>query len=193
TYTVNATVTDSNAKKAFKLATITISPLALTDTVSGPTTGTVGTAVTFTVVASGGTAPYTFSWTATGGSPATGTGASFTTTYNVKGPYVVNAPVTDGNAAKAFKTASIVISPFALADTVSGPATGTVGTAVTFTAAATGGTAPYTFSWTAVGGNPASGTGASFSTTYNVKGTYTVNATVTDSNAKKAFKLATIV
>src|SRR4029077_11868801 len=141
----------------------------------------------------GGTAPYTFAWTATGGSPASGTGASFTVSYAVKGTYTVNATVTDSNAKKAFALATIVISPLALADTVSGPATGTVGTAVTFTAAATGGTAPYTFSWTAVGGSPASGSGASFTTTYNVKGSYTDNATVTDSNAKKAFKLATIV
>ncbi len=192
TYVVNATVTDFNAKKAFKTASITINPLPLADTVSGPTSGTVGIAVTFNAAGTGGTAPYTFSWTAVGGSPASGSGASFTTTYSVKGTYTVNATVTDFNGAKAFKTASITINPLALADTVTGPTSGTVGTAVTFNAAATGGTTPYTFSWTAVGGSPASGTGASFTTTYSVKGTYVVNATVTDFNAKKAFKTAVI-
>ncbi|TMI19997.1 PKD domain-containing protein, partial [Candidatus Bathyarchaeota archaeon] len=192
TYIVNATVTDFNGAKAFKLASITINPLPLADTVTGPASGTVGTSVTFNAAATGGTTPYTFTWTAVGGSPASGSGASFTTTYSVKGTYVVNATVTDFNGAKAFKTASITVNPLPLADTVTGPATGTVGTAVTFNAAATGGTTPYTFTWTAVGGNPASGSGASFTTTYSVKGTYTVNATVTDFNAKKAFKLATI-
>src|SRR5207249_3334500 len=190
TYVVNATVTDFNGAKAFKTASITINPLPLADTVTGPTSGTVGTAVTFNAAATGGTTPYTFSWTAVGGSPASGTGTSFITTYSVKGTYTVNATVTDFNGVKAFKTASITINPLPLADTVTGPASGTVGTAVTFNVAATGGTTPYTFTWTAVGGNPASGSGTSFTTTYGVKGTYVVNATVTDFNGAKAFKTA---
>src|SRR5205807_672860 len=132
--TVSVTITDSNARTATASATININAQPLVATNTGPTTGTVGTAVTFTASATGGTAPYTFSWTATGGTPATGTGASFTTTYNVKGTHVVNATVTDSNGVHAFKTASIVISPLALVVTVTGPTTGTVGTAVTFTA-----------------------------------------------------------
>src|SRR5439155_746845 len=243
-YVVNATVTDFNGAKAFKTATITISSTPPAVTVTGPSTGTIGTAVTFNAAATGGTTPYTFTWTAVGGNPASGSGTSFTTTYSVKGTYVVNATVTDFNGAKAFKTASITINPLPLADTVTGPASGTVasfttpysvkgtyavnatvsdfngvkafktasitinplplgdtvtgpasgtvGTAVTFNAAATGGTTPYTFSWTAVGGNPSSGSGTSFTTTYGVKGTYVVNATVTDFNGAKAFKTASI-
>src|SRR5207249_6193437 len=192
TYIVNATVTDFNGAKAFKTASITINPLPLTVAVTGPTSGTVGTSVTFQASAGGGTTPYTFTWTAVGGSPASGSGTSFTTTYSVKGTYLVNATVTDFNAKKAFKTASITINPLPLADTVTGPASGTVGTSVTFNAAATGGTTPYTFTWTAVGGSPASGSGASFTTTYSVKGTYTVNATVTDFNGARASKTTTI-
>src|SRR5260370_370396 len=72
------------------------------------------------------------------------------------------------------------------------PSSGTVGTAVTFTATGSGGTAPYTFSWTAIGGNPASGTGASFTTTYTTKGSKTVSVTITDSNARTATASATI-
>src|SRR5256712_4440551 len=151
TFTVKVNITDSSTpthQTSTVTTTITVLPTPLADTVSGPTSGTVGTSVTFTVAANGGTQPYTFSWTATGGSPASGTGTSFTTTYSLKGPYVVNATVTDFNGAKAFKTASITISATPPSVTVTGPASGTVGTSVTFNAAATGGTSPYTFAWT---------------------------------------------
>src|SRR5207253_9933594 len=134
---VNATVTNFNAEKAFNTATITVNPLPLADTVTGPAAGTVGTAVTFNAAATGGTTPYTFTWTAVGGNPASGSGASFTTTYSVKGTYVVNATVTDFNGAKAFKTASITINPLALADSISGPSSGIVGTSVSYRVSAT--------------------------------------------------------
>src|SRR5207249_10110855 len=135
------------------------SPRARTST--GPSARTVGTSFRFHGAGTSGTTPYTFTWTAVGGNPSAGSGTSFTTTYSVKGSYVVNATVTDFNAKKAFKAGTITISSTPPSVTVTGPSTGTVGTAVTFNAAATGGTTPYTFTWTAVGGNPASGSGTS--------------------------------
>jgi len=160
--------------------------------IAGPTTGTVGTAVTFTATGSGGTTAYTFAWTATGGTPASGTGASFSTTYSVKGAKTVSVTITDANTATSTASATISISTTLLGVTVTGPTTGTAGTAVTFTATATGGTSPFTFAWTATGGTPASGSGASFSTTYSVKGTKTVSVTVTDANTATATASATI-
>src|SRR5207302_4504309 len=50
----------------------------------------------------------------------------------------------------------------------------------------------YSFSWTAIGGSPSSGTGSSLSTTYSSPVTYTVSVTVTDANAKTATASTTI-
>src|SRR5437660_330700 len=183
TYTVTVTVTDANGMIATIPAGILVNPLTLAVTISGPTTGTVGTAVTFTATGSGGTTPYTFAWTATGGSPASGTGASFSTTYNVKGTYTVSVTITDSNARTATASASIVISPLALTtDFTFSPTTVTPGSPTTFTATATGGTSPYTFAWNF--GDGTTGTGSPVSHTYATSGPFTVTLTTTDSNAK---------
>ncbi len=59
----------------------------------------VGANVSFSAVdASTGVAVNTATWTATGGTPSTGTGATFTTRYSVPGTYIV----TPRNAAYAF-------------------------------------------------------------------------------------------
>src|SRR6266704_3955925 len=195
-FSVVLNVTDSSTPVKFAVAThtATVTPLALVVGITGPTTGTVGTAVTFTAAASGGTTAYSFAWTATGGTPASGTGASFSTTYNVKGTRTVSVIVTDANAKTASASATITIAPLTLGVTIAGPTTGSSGTAVTFTATVTGGTTPYSFAWTATGGSPASGTGVSFTTTYTVTTTttFTVSVTATDGNAATATASTTI-
>ncbi|MCS7240333.1 MAG: PKD domain-containing protein [Candidatus Bipolaricaulota bacterium] len=63
---------------------------------------------------------------------------------------------------------------------ISGPPTATVGTPVTFTATATGGTAPYTYMWSVGGAGP------SITYTFSAAGSYTVAVTVVDSCGKQA-------
>src|SRR4029077_2075995 len=109
------------AKTATASATITISPLALVATITCPASGTVNSAVSCTASATGGTTPYTFAWTATGGTPASGTGTSFSTTYSTKGSKTISVTVTDGNAISNTKSATVTINPLALTVTVSGP------------------------------------------------------------------------
>src|SRR5438093_1580465 len=154
-------------------------------------TATSGKPVTCNASATGGTAPFTFSWSAPGGSPAIGTGASFTTTYATKGNRTVNATVTDANNARKFVLTTISVGGQPIVVTISQGATATVGKPVTFTASATGGTGPYTFAWSAPGGGPATGTGASFTVTYSTSGSKTITANATDANAVKASQTLT--
>src|SRR5207249_5071781 len=135
---------------------------------------------------------FTFSWSAPGGNPATGTGASYTTTYATKGTFVVNATATDENNAKKSATASVVVAGQPIIVTVN-CGSATAGKPVTCNASATGGTSPYTFAWSAPGGSPATGSGASFTVTYAAKGTFVVNATATDLNNAKKSQTASIV
>src|SRR3989449_7327570 len=131
----------------------------------------------------GGTQPYTFSWYALGGSPeaGAGTGSSFTTTFATKGTYTVNVTVTDSFGANrsGSLTITVVAQPLTIALNCG---TATAGEPVNCNATVTGGTSPYTITWSAISGTPSTGTGNSFTTTFAVKGTYTVSASVTDAN-----------
>jgi hypothetical protein len=202
-YNVSATVTDSKGHSATYMVTIVIAP-APGVTISGtlPATGTVGTAYTGSLTASGGATPY--SWTVTG--LPTGVTPSGTTTATVTaagtptaaGTFSVTATVTDANSKTATYTVSVVISPappLAISGTLA--ATGTVNTAYSGSLMATGGTSPY--SWT-ITGLPTGlmYTGAS-TATVSISGKpttaarYPVVATVTDSKAATATYNVTIV
>jgi PKD repeat protein len=191
-YTVTLTVRDANAVTVTVTHVVSVSAQNLVVNIACPASGTVGTAVTCSATSSGGTSPVTFSWSAPGGSPSSGTGSSFSTTYNVKGSKTITVTGTDSSspAKTATASATVTINPLALAVVIGGPSSGTVGTAVTFSANATGGTAPYTFSWTF--GDGSSGTGNMVSHTYSTKGTYTVTVTVRDANSASATASKTI-
>ena len=162
-YTV--TVTDNNHCTA-SAAVIVTQPSAVTATISGSTGvscygGSNGTA---TVIPGGGTSPYAYLWTPSGGTNTTGTGLS-------AGTYMVT--VTDANGCTA--TASVYITqPAALTATITSATSPTCyGGTGTATVTAAGGTTSYTYSWSPSGGTNATGTGLT-------AGNYTV--TVTDHN-----------
>src|SRR5207249_4709135 len=183
TYTVTLTVRDANAQTAASTQTLSVAPSPLTASFAmTPSSGLiVGQLASFTASVSGGTSPYTINWNFGDGTTASGNPVNHS--FNMPGTYTVTVTVTDANGMIATIPAGILVNPLTLAVTISGPTTGTVGTAVTFTATGSGGTTPYTFAWTATGGSPASGTGASFSTTYSTERTFTVSVKITDANA----------
>src|SRR3989441_6120474 len=173
---------------------IVIPPVVFAVTISCPLTGSVGTAVACTATSSGGTGTVTFAWTATGGSPASGTGASFSPIYSVKGTVSISVTGTDSATPTPHTntaTANVMISPLALTVTPTVPATGTVGTGVSVSATPSGGTSPYMFSWD-FGDGTAAVSGATASHTYTAKGSFTVKVTVTDANTVTATNTATI-
>jgi hypothetical protein len=119
-----------------------------------------GTTVTFTAAASGGTAPHQFKWWVYDGVTWTiaqnwGAAAMFAWTpaaANVNYLVYVWARSADNTADMSERmvgTAFPILSSFAtnVALTADRPAPQVPGTTVTFTAAATGGTAPYEFKW----------------------------------------------
>ncbi len=176
TYTI--TVTDNNNCSDTASVTITQPTTALsasiTSSVNVTCTGNCnGTA---TVSASGGTAPYTYSWSPSGGTNSTATGLC-------AGSYTVT--VTDNNGCTAIATVTIsqqhtaLIASLTSSTNVScnGSCDGTA------TVSANGGTAPYTYSW-----SPSGGTNASAANL--CANTYTV--TVTDNNGCTASVMVTI-
>jgi len=157
TYTV--TVTDANGCTTTRTVSIT-NAAGVTATITTSTNvscfgGNNGSA---TVSAAGGTSPYTYAWTPSGGTGATGTNLS-------NGNYTVT--VTDVNGCTATATVAITQPPqITLTPTqtnvlCNGASTGSA------SVVATGGNGTYTYSWAPSGGTGASATGLT-------AGTYTV-------------------
>lgn len=144
--------------------------LTETFTITGPTSSLIATTTQTnnscgstnggaSVLASGGTAPYTYTWLPTGGNG--------TTAILVSGIYSVN--IKDANSCTITKTVNIIqSSQFTLTPTVAniscyGAGNGSV------TVAVNGGTSPFTYTWSPSGGNTTTATGLG-------AGTYTLRA-----------------
>ncbi|WP_338839587.1 T9SS type A sorting domain-containing protein [Flavobacterium ginsenosidimutans] len=162
TYTV--TITDANLCTKTESFTIT-EPDAITAAISKTDVSCNGGANgSAAVAASGGTGSYTYAWAPSGGTAAAASGLS-------AGTYTVT--ITDANGCSAAETVTIdepalLAASIAKTDVLCSQADN--GTA---TVTASGGTGPYTYSWSPSGGTAAAATGLS-------PGTYTV--TVTDAN-----------
>src|SRR5205807_520687 len=143
---------------AWRIAS-TSPPLSASFTYS-PSSPQTNQQVTFTGSASGGTAPYSFGWNfgvgSTGiGSSATLTyaspGASISHSYQTAGSYTVVLTVIDAAGQTASSTQTVTVSnpppPTLIASFTYTPTSPLVGQQVTFVASVSGGTAPYSFSW----------------------------------------------
>src|SRR5213083_2101514 len=140
--------------------------------------------VTFTGSASGGTSPYSFSWSFGDGS--TGTGASITHAYLSAGTYTVTLTVQDSGSPKQTVSSqhSVIVSsppPALTVSFTSSPSSPQVGQTVSFTGSSSGGTSPYSYSWSF--GDGSTGSDSSVTHTYASTGTYTVVLTVKDSGS----------
>ncbi|MCX6311819.1 MAG: gliding motility-associated C-terminal domain-containing protein [Bacteroidetes bacterium] len=158
--TYTCTVVDANNCTTTQTFSITQS----TALIATPSQGTIscnGGTTTASVVAAGGTGPYTYAWT-----PSGGTGA--TTTAIVTGSYTCT--ITDSHGCTTTQS-FLITQPTVLTSTSSQGTISCNGGTTTASVVGTGGTGPYTYSWT-----PAGGTGAT--STAIIAGTYT--CTITD-------------
>jgi len=163
-------------------------PSILTITTTSPlTSGTVGTAYSATLAASGGTPPYTWSLSA-GALPAglnlNSSSGAITGTPTVAGTTNFTAQVADSASGTATKQLAITVTAALTITTTSPLPDGILGTAYSATLAASGGTIPYTWSVSA-GALPAglslnSGSG-SITGTPTAAGTTNFTAQVADS------------
>ncbi len=171
TYTIS--VTDANGCNGTATATVTEPPV-ITAPTSATQTTCGGNSGTTTVTAGGGTPGYTYSWAPGGQTNATATGLS-------AGTYTIT--VTDANGCTQTATAAVTttggLTVTAIPTNIlcNGDSTGSA------IANIVGGTAPFTYTWTPVGGTNATATGLGI-------GTYTVS--VTDKNGCSGTASATI-
>lgn len=159
------TVTDANGCTSIQTFTIN-QPTALTASPASITGvscngGSDGAA---SITASGGTAPYTYSWLPVGGNGPSASGLG-------GGAYMVS--VTDANG--CITTAGVnVPEPAALAVSVTGNTAICIGDSTLITANVTGGTGPYNYSWSNGNANGSQYVSPGMDSTYSVN--------VTDAN-----------
>ena len=146
-----------------------------------PASAIVNSPVTFTAVTTGGTLPYTVSWSFGDGSSAIG--IIVTHTFNSANAFTVAETAKDSSSPQQNATSSNTITvlnvlPLTTSFTVS--ANSVVNLPVTFSSTTTGGTGPYTVSWSF--GDGSTGSGATVAHSYSTAQTYTVTESVKDSS-----------
>ncbi len=162
-----------------------VAPLEFVSCGPSPVTGNTGYETIWKVVVKGGVAPYSLN--ISGDEGLTGTGVEAKVVYTTAG--TKNATVTNisstfdsGPLAGPFTCASATIysAPTELTATCSADDSSIKeGESVTWSASVSGGTAPYTYSWS--GTDSLSGSGATASKTYSAQGTKSATLDVMDS------------
>jgi gliding motility-associated-like protein len=163
TYTV--TVTDAHSCTSTATAIITQPLAALSVSVSQtPVSCFSGNNGAATSSVTGGTSPYSYSWSPIGGSAPTASTL-------IAGTYTIT--ITDAHGCTNSATANITQPSSALSTTITNTPSLCTTNNGTATAATIGGTSPYSYSWSTPGGTTGSVTGLA-------TGTYTV--TISDAN-----------
>lgn len=147
-------------------------------TISGPTTGTLGSAVTLTAVCS--SSPTSWRWSSSAQTLNCGSTPTCSDTQTVSGPVTytvtaVNAIATGSASQTVTWSAQQVAAPTGCAITVSPSASLTAATTVTLTMSCSGGGAPTSYSW--AGGFAAGATSAQVAGTVSTTTSFTATAT----------------
>ena len=159
-FTVKVTDASSNTATASLSISVAAASQTLSISTSSVPAGTIGTAYSVTLKATGGTTPYT--WTLSSGSLPTGltlnssTGViSGTPTAAGSSAFTVQAKDSSSPVQTATKSLTLAVAAATLAISTSSLPESTVGTAYSATFQATGGTSPYT--WSIISGSLPSG------------------------------------
>jgi PKD repeat protein len=148
-YTIAVNVIDATGYKVTSTPiTETIyPPLKVSFSVS-PNPGDIGENIVLTATASGGSGSYSSYIFSINGAGHTETTDSYTTTFSSSGSYPMNVSVTDsaGYTAYSLNTTELISTQLAAVISSSIPET-QVDYTVTFTSSVSGGTPPYTYSW----------------------------------------------
>jgi PKD repeat protein len=191
-FTVELSVADQAGDSAFANLSVSVNsdPLVASFT-AAPSTFTEGATTSITVVVVRGTPAYDYSYPSIPTGCTGGSGATWSCTPASPGFYTVEVKVVDQAGLSVFANTSMDVNPPLVASLTVTPGSLTQGSVASIQAAASGGTAPYTYSYTGLpSGCTISGSGGSCTPTSS--GTFTVKVTVTDASGQQATASASL-
>lgn len=194
-YYATLVVTDAKGNQGRASATITVlssSPLSA-ELTPLPSTGVAPFGTSLSAVVHGGTPPYAYSWSFGDGGGGAGANESYHV-FTAAGVFASSVEITDASGKTLRTIASVVVRPASGSLTVSAtanPSGGIPPLPTTLTASASGGTAPYNFTW--IMGDGSSASGASISHQYNQTGSYIATVFASDRAGNGGFATVNVV
>ena len=190
TNSIKVAVTDANSNTMTSTPlSFAVDPALLVGAPSGPTSGTIGTPVTFTTTGgSGGSGSYTYAWNGLPAGCSSANALTITCTpTGPNGPSIINISATDGNANRVYSAAhTFTLGPVLVVPTPTvSKASIDVNQSTTFTVTPTGGSGTYAaYVWNGLPTGCASVSQATLTCTpTSATGTpFAVSVTVTDSS-----------
>jgi len=187
-YSVTARLTDASGCQVTRAYTLTVSCPTLSMSPASLSGGTQGTVYSQTITASGGTSPY--AWSVPLGSlppglTLNGSSGVLGGTPTTPGSYSFTVRATDTRGCLVDRGYTLAIACPTLTVNPTSLVAGTLGVAYSTTSfSATGGTAPYTWSYTGTlpTGTNITSAGLLSGTPNGAPGTYNITVTVTDAN-----------
>lgn len=188
TFVANVTATDSAGVPAVASATVTVlaGPTARMSAQPSPTD--VGRPVAFTGSVSGGSPPYTMTWSF--GDLTSGAGLTATHAYGAPGNYSVEFQATDAVLGYGDSFGRVIVNPLPSIDAIASTSTPEVGSNVSFSASVSGGTGPFVYLWSFGDGGTA--TTASATHVFASAGSTTVSVEVSDAVGGSAWDNFTV-
>jgi PKD repeat protein len=148
-----------------------------------PASPSVGQQISFNASASGGTPPYTYSWSFGDNTTFSSANSTATHTYSAAGKYTVSLVVGDSKGLSGSSTNQLTVtSPTVSVNFNWSPKSHNLGFPINFTASVSGGASPYTYAWNFGDGSPIITGLPAVTHTYPVAGTYNVSLAATDTN-----------
>jgi len=178
-YTATLTVTDTKGCTGSDSVIVTVYGHPSASASASPTSGCMPRSVNFSGGASGGAAPYTYSWNFGDSSSSPTQNPSHN--YTSAGSYTATLTVTDSHGCTATSNVAITVWPLPIATAQAQPSSGCSPLSVSFTGSASGGTPGYTYSWN-FGDGSAPIAAQNPVHTYSTPGDYSAVLTVTDSH-----------
>ncbi len=188
-------VVDNLSDVAEGVVTLSVSPdPSLPAPVDTPVAVDVGQSMTWIASVSGGSGGAVYTWS---GLPAgcAGTTATIVCAPVIAGRYGVRVSITDWNGVTALSPSTyMTVSPEPALTLVASPANDAVGGAITFSADAQGGQAPFQYAWSGLPpGCTTSANVPSFSCTPTGAGSFDVRVQATDANGDAVTATAQVV
>ena len=180
-YTLTVTVTDGNGCVDTDQMDVSVVPNPTADAGTDLNKCASDGPLSLNGSASGGTAPYTFAWTASAGTLSNAGIANPTYQMMMPGTYTLTMTVTDGNGCTDVDQLTVTVNDEPTVD-AGGDLTKCASDAVQLDATVSGGTSPYAYQWSASGGSFSNANIEDPTYQMMMPGTYTLTLTVTDAN-----------